>query len=77
VGIQNPNIVEESTTSEMEKEAGHGGRAGNMGAPATPQITAPLSVRERERKMIDDIMTKALLKVKNYFCMNALGITLV
>jgi hypothetical protein len=28
-------------------------------------------------KMITDIMIKALLKVKHYFCMNALGITLV
>jgi hypothetical protein len=28
-------------------------------------------------KMIADIMTKALPKVKHYFCMNALGITLV
>jgi hypothetical protein len=49
VGIQNPDIVEESTTSETEKEAGHGVRAGNMGAPATPRITAPpLCVREKE-----------------------------
>jgi hypothetical protein len=28
-------------------------------------------------KMIADIMTKALPKVKHHFCMNALGITLV
>jgi hypothetical protein len=28
-------------------------------------------------KMIADIMTNALPKVKQYFCMNALGITLV
>jgi DNA-binding phage protein len=38
-------------------------------------------VREKEylntEKMIADIMTKALPKVKHYFCMNALGIILV
>jgi hypothetical protein len=28
-------------------------------------------------KMIADVMTKALPKVKHYFCMNTLGITLV
>jgi hypothetical protein len=46
---ENPDIVEESTTSKSEKEAGQGVRAGNMGAPATPRITAPLlHVKERE-----------------------------
>jgi hypothetical protein len=56
VGIQNPDIVEESATSKQEKALtrGFGVRgAGNVGAPATPGITAPTVVCERERRIFE------------------------
>jgi hypothetical protein len=47
VGIQNPDIVEESATSKKEEALTRefGVRvAGNVGAPATPGITVPTVV---------------------------------
>jgi hypothetical protein len=44
------DLVEGTAPSETEKEIVHGVRAGNVRAPATPGITAPTVVCERERK---------------------------
>jgi hypothetical protein len=44
------DLVEGTTPSETEKEIVHGVRAGNVGAPATPGVTAPTVVCVRERE---------------------------